>query len=609
MLLRLRLSFLLLLLAAPELHPQRSGSSPAVSAPISDVRYTVRFDRSSAGRRILQVTMDFATSGGGREPVLLSLPAWTPGAYEISNFARWVRDFEVLAGGSSLRWDKWDYDTWRIFPNGAPRVRVRFAYSADSLDNAMAWSREDFVFFNGTNVFLYPEGREPSGATVSVESEPDWQVVTGMSAASQPRTYRASNYHDLVDMPFFIGHLDLDSTLVEGKWVRLATYPAGQLSGESRRQFWDQVQRMIPTMARVFEDVPYENYSILLVFDSAYAGASALEHQNSHVGIYTPFIIGNPVFPSITAHEIFHLWNVKRMRPAELWPYVYDRPQPTPWLWVSEGITDYYADLALVRSGIVDSAAFLQLTSRKIAEVASLPPVALEDASLSTWIAPRDGTHYSYYDKGSLAGLLLDILIRDASDNRSSLDDVMRDVYRATYKTGRGFKFEDWWSAVSRAAGGRSFADFYERYVDGREPFPWATVLPLAGLRLRVDSIREPRLGVYTTFDSTGVRVTGLEPDGAAAAAGVRVGDSLLQVGEVPVSDVNFGVRFRSLYSQREGDTIQLVIRRGSQTLRLPMAVRVVVRTQESVQFDRSAAPKALRIRRGLLSGTTDSNR
>lgn len=601
---RLR-SFLFSLLLAPSLPAQRSGTPPALSAPVSDVQYTVRFDRSSAARRLLHVKMEFATTGSAREPVLLSLPAWTPGAYEISNFARWVRDFDASAGGTSLRWDKWDYDTWRIFPNGAGRVTVRFSYMADSLDNAMAWSRDDFAFFNGTNVFLYPEGRGSYEAAVTIESEPDWQVVTGMASGPRPRAYRAGNYHDLVDMPFFVGKLDLDSTQVEGKWVRLATYPAGQLAGESRRQFWEQVQRMIPPMTRVFGELPYEHYSILIVFDSAYAGASALEHQNSHVGIYTPFIIGNPVFPSITAHEIVHLWNVKRMRPAELVPYVYDRPQPTPWLWVSEGITDYYADLALVRSGIVDSSAFLQLTSRKIAEISSLPPVALEDASLSTWIAPRDGTHYSYYDKGSLAGLLLDILIRDASDNQRSLDDVMREVYWSTYKRGRGFTFEDWWGAVSRAAG-RSLSDFHDRYVDGREPYPWATVLPLAGLRLRVDSIREPRLGVYTTFDSSGVRITGLEPDGAAAAAGVRVGDLLVQVGEIPVSDVNFGVRFRSLYSQRQGDTIDLVVRRGNQTIRIPMTVRVVVRTQESVQFDRSASPKALRVRRGLLTGTTD---
>ena len=120
---------------------------------------------------------------------------------------------------------------------------------------------------------------------------------------------------------------------------------------------------------------------------------------------------------SITAHEIFHAWNVKRLRPADMVPYRYDRPQPTPWLWVSEGITDYYADLALVRGGVVDAGGFCAADDGEDREVADAPPVALEDASLSTWIHPTDGTGYIYYPKGSLAGFLLDIMIRDASDN------------------------------------------------------------------------------------------------------------------------------------------------------------------------------------------------
>jgi len=207
------------------------------------------------------------------------------------------------------------------------------------------------------------------------------------------------------------------------------------------------------------------------------------------MGIYTPFIIGNPTLVSITAHEVFHLWNVKRMRPVEMTPYRYDRAQPTPWLWVSEGITDYYSDLALVRGGVIDSSGFLNLTNTKMSNVAALPPTSLQDASLSTWIHMADGTEYIYYDKGSLAGFLLDIMIRDASDNKSSLDDVMRQVYTATYKAGRGFTGEDWWGAVSRAAGGKSFADFNEKYVDGREPFPFSSTISLAGLRLRSDTI------------------------------------------------------------------------------------------------------------------------
>ena len=120
------------------------------------------------------------------------------------------------------------------------------------------------------------------------------------------------------------------------------------------------------------------NYTVMVIFEPSYGGGSALEHQSSHVGIYNPQFIGTPILPSITAHEIFHAWNVKRLRPAELWPYRYDQAQPTSWLWVSEGITDYYADLALVRGGIVDSTGWLDFTQQKVTEVAASPPVALE---------------------------------------------------------------------------------------------------------------------------------------------------------------------------------------------------------------------------------------
>jgi predicted metalloprotease with PDZ domain len=442
---------------------------------------------------------------------------------------------------------------------------------------------------------------------VAISTEADWVIATGMPAASSPRTYTASNYHDLVDMPFLVGHLDVDSLQVGGKWARLATYPAGMFTGATRSQFWDQIERILPQQARVMGDTPYDTYTTLMVFDSSYGGGSALEHQNSHLGIYTPFIIGNPLLTSITAHEFFHLWNVKRMRPAEMVPYRYDRAQPTPWLWVSEGITDYYADLSMVRAGVMDSAGFMRVTSGKIENVAGLPPTALEDASLSTWIEPTDGTQYVYYDKGSLAGFLLDIMIRDASDNRASLDDVMRQVYGATYKSGRGFTASDWWGAVAHAMGSdRGLAAFNSRYVDGREPYPWATTLPLAGFRLRVDSIREPRIGVFTSADSSGaVLVNELEAGGAAEEAGLKVGDQLIQVGEIPVNDATFGARFRQRYARVEGEAVPVMIRRNDQPMTLSMKVRTTVRVEQSIVTDLNASPKALRIRRGILTGTT----
>ena len=540
------------------------------------------------------------------EAVLLSLPAWTPGAYEISDYVRKVTGFSVSGEGGTPRWDKLDPDTWRVMPNGARTITLSFGYTADSMDNAMSYTTREFAFFNGTNLLPYPEGRSADfTATVTVKTESDWRIATGMTPGSAPGTYTARNYHDLVDMPFFVGPLEVDSTRIGETTFYTATYPRGIMSGRDRERFWDQVKKMVPPMMNVFGDMPVSTYTTLILFDSTLTGAAALEHQNSHLGIYSPFIVDHEFLPSITAHEIIHLWNVKRMRPAEMVPYRYDRPQPTPWLWVSEGITDYYADVVQVRGGIIDSAEFLELVTGKRGEVNEAPVVALEDASLDSWIRPTDGTQYIYYAKGALAGFLLDIMIRDASNNARSLDTVMREVYQSTFKAGRGFTSQDWWGAVSRAAGGRSFTDFNERYVDGREPFPWSTVLPLAGLRLNVDSIREPWIGVSTNVDSAGVKVMDVERDGAAQAAGVQVGDYLVRIGDIAVSDPDFGARYRARYARSDGQTVPLVVRRGGEERTLTLPVKSRVRTVETIQIDRNASPKALKVRAGILRGVT----
>ncbi|HUQ82263.1 MAG TPA: hypothetical protein VM076_14020, partial [Gemmatimonadaceae bacterium] len=312
----------------------RAQAAAVQSAPISGVRYEVTFDPSTAPTRTLHVGMTFDVTGQG--PVLLSLPAWTPGAYEMSNFARWVSNFGATSGGKALTWDKLDFDTWRVRADGAKNVTVTFDYLADSLDNAIAWARGNFVFFNGTNIFLYPEGRPAEfTSTVAVKTDPSWLVTTGMKPAGAARTYTASNYHDLVDMPFFIGQYDVDSMQIANKTVRMASWPKGALQGANRTTFWDHQKKMLPAMGAVFNDIPFDTYTTFIVFDSTSGGGSALEHSNSHVGIYTPLLVESVLFPSITAHEMIHAWNVKRLRPADMVPYRYAQPQPTTWLWVS----------------------------------------------------------------------------------------------------------------------------------------------------------------------------------------------------------------------------------------------------------------------------------
>lgn len=604
----MRLPLFLAILAAPiaavsqSAVAQPASSAPAqVSAPISNVSYRVTFDSASARRRLLHVDMSFTVSGGDA-PVLLALPAWTPGSYELDYFARAVLRFSAVCNGRALVWDKLDYDTWRVRPAGGKSITVSFDYLADTLDNAMAWARSDFVMFNGTNVFLYPEGRSfdfPS--TVTIRTDPVWRVVTGMTPASTPSTYTASTYHELVDMPFFVGHFDLDSVRTPNGWLRFASYPSGSVPRATLGSSLAQLARIVPVEGAVFGDVPFSTYTVMQIADSSYGGISGLEHANSHVDVTTPLAIGEPIEMSIYAHEIFHAWNVKRLRPAELWPYQYAHEQPTSWLWVSEGITDYYADVSEVRAGVIDSAAFFELTAGKMAEVANAPPVALTDASLTTWIHPEDGTADIYYPKGSLAGLMLDIMIRDASDNRASLDDVMRTLYRECYQHGTGFTDAQWWSAVSAAAGGESFADFAAKYIDGRDFYPWKTILPLAGLRATIDTVRTPTLGVSAENDSAGVRVSRVAPGSSADDAGVQPGDYLMSVAGVPVADPDFIDRLREKVGMRDGTPVAFRLLRGDDTVAVTGKLQVQERVTMRVEADPQASAKAARIRAGLL--------
>jgi len=286
-------------------------------------------------------------------------------------------------------------------------------------------------------------------------------------------------------------------------------------------------------------------------------------------------------------------------------PYRYDDAQPTTWLWVSEGVTDYYGELGLIRGGISDSAAFFNGIGGFIAQTVSAPGIAVSDASLSPWIAPTDGSGGLYYPKGALIGFLLDIMIRDASDNHSSLDHVMRMLYNNTFKRGRGFTSADWWGEVGRAAGGRSFTDFARRYVDGREPLPTDSVMRLAGLQSRIDTIREPRLGVSTATDANGVSITAIGPGGAAEASGLRVGDRLVSIGDVAITNDDSFDAFREHYAGTSLTTLPLVVRRGGQTVSLQLPVRLFSRTFTQVSTIPGASEKAVRIRNGIMKGTT----
>ncbi|HZE08023.1 MAG TPA: PDZ domain-containing protein, partial [Gemmatimonadaceae bacterium] len=425
----------------------------------------------------------------------------------------------------------------------------------------------------------------------------------GMDPASGANTFSATNYHDLTDMPFYVGRFAIDSTLVANRWIRLAWYPAASLTAARRDRTFDWLQKFVPAEVAVFGEAPFRNYTIFQRSDTLVNGGG-LEHQASQVDEVLTSRLDADYLPGLYSHEFFHAWNVKRLRPADMVPYRYDDAQPTTWLWVSEGVTDYYSAVALTRGGVQDSSAFFGFIANEISSVADAPPTAVSDASLESWINPTDGSGGLYYPKGGLTGFLLDIMIRDASDNRGTLDDVMRTLYNMTYKRGRGFTSADWWNEVSHAAGGKSFADFARRYVDGREPLPIESVLALAGLRFETDTIREPRLGVATASDSVGLRITDVGSTSAAAVAGIRPDDRIVSIGDVRITNDSSFEAFRSHYAGTVLTTLPAVIRRGSETLTLQLPVRLATRVQTRVTPVPNASAKALRIRHGILTGS-----
>jgi predicted metalloprotease with PDZ domain len=423
-----------------------------------------------------------------------------------------------------------------------------------------------------------------------------------MDPAGGTNNFKASNYHDLTDMPFYVGRFAFDSTLIANRWVRLAWYPAASLTPTRRDRTFDWLRQFIPADIAVFGEAPFRNYTLFQRSDTVVNGGG-LEHQSSQVDEVLTSQLDAPL-AGLYSHEFFHAWNVKRLRPADLVPYRYDDAQQTTWLWVSEGVTDYYGALSRVRGGVEDSTAFFGFIADEIASIQSAPPTAVSDASLNAWINPVDGSSGLYYPKGGFIGFLLDIMIRDASNNRNSLDDVMRRLYNETYKHGRGFTAGDWWGEVSRAAAGKSFADFARRYVDGREPLPIEPVLALAGLRFVSDTVREPRLGIATATDSTGLSITQLAPTGAAALAGAQLHDRIVSIGDVSITSDDSFEQFRSRYSGTTLTTLPLVVRRAGETLTLQMPVRLSQRSRVQVTPIANAPAKAAMVRHGILIGT-----
>ncbi|HEX7958080.1 MAG TPA: PDZ domain-containing protein, partial [Pyrinomonadaceae bacterium] len=462
---------------------------------------------------------------------------------------------------------------------------------------------------------MYPDGLLGAPSTLKVEPFGDWKLATGLApVAGAPNTFRAEDFDVLYDSPFLAGSFRVLSFEVKGVPHRVVVDGEGDYDAERLRR---DVQRIVEAEVALMGEVPYRDYTFLLMLGER--GGGGLEHLNSTALTWRRFGFASDDdwrgLYTLVAHEFFHLWNVKRIRPDALGPFDYTRENYTRLLWVAEGITSYYENLFVRRAGLMTDRQYLDQIARDIQTMQQTPgrlKQSAEESSFDAWIKyyrPDENTvnsAVSYYDKGALVGLLLDLEIRRRSAGARSLDDVMRALYSDYFKKGRNYTPEDFRREAERAAGA-SLEDFFRRYVGGREELDYDAALAWAGMRLDAASNREGRpaapeayLGV--TFAGDGEQVLGrATPPGALVLKNVPAGTPAYEQGLSAGDEVVAVDGFRALRdytattsggkrtttdfvtarvaAKRPGDTLALTVFRGDEmrTFNVKLGARAAV--------------------------------
>ncbi len=507
------------------------------------VDYTVKV--ASVENKLFHVTADIKNIKGSR--LDLSLPVWTPGWYTIENYAKNILRFHITdATGNRLQHQMTRKQTWSVETKGINRIKAEFDYRADVLALNQAKLTKDFGFFTGTQFFLMAEGHRKSPSTVRFELPQDWKIITALKETSDPLVFTAADYDTLVDSPTEMGNFDLTRFEYEGKPHYFVATPAGAFSKEKTVVFTEMLKKIAGAQRAIFGDLPYEKYVYYYFFARPESNAGgALEHSNSFVAFAPPGQYATPeMLMGTAAHEFFHVWNVKRIRPSEMWPYDYSRENYTPLLWVSEGFTNYYTNISLLRAGLRSREQFLQTVQGAISGVENNSArnyISPADSSTSTWLGYDTPVAFgiSYYTQGQNLGALLDLSLIADTNGKFGLDEVMRTLYKDFYLKGKGFSTEDL-IAVIRKLSKRDYTDFFSNYIRGVKVPPYDVILGRAGYRMEQEGDREGEPGFeYSVIGDGNAEVTRVRTGSGAEAAGLVPGDVILKVDGKEISRAN----------------------------------------------------------------------
>ncbi len=539
---------------------------------MTQVHYTVSFPDPNS--HLVHVRMDVTGLPGSSTDFVM--PVWTPGSYKVRDYAKNIQDFSA----GKHRWRKTEKSRWRVESGGT--VSVEYDVWAFELSVQSSHLDSDHAFLNGASVFFYVDGHKDAPITLEIQTPKGWKIATGLD--QKGRSYTAPDYDVLVDSPIEIGTFTKQTFKVQGVPHHLVVHGEGNYDP---KKMLSDVQKIVETEVKILRHIPYPHYTFILHNTSERGGG--LEHLNS-TALQFPTRGYKPRekyenFIELVAHEFFHLWNVKRIHPEMLGPFDYDREVYTSLLWVMEGFTSYYDTIVPCRAKLWSPDKYFKKMADRIQKYEEKPGrkrQSLSESSFDTWIKlyqPNENStncQMSYYEKGELVGMCLDLEIRNRTQNRKSLDDVMRLLYKDYGRDGRGFPEREFKRTCEKVAGGLD--RFWKDLVDGVADIPWDRFLGHAGVALEKDAPKpadgEPAkkarawMGIGSMKSGGTLSIASVVEDGPGWKAGLSAKDEVIAIdGEKLVAD-DFE---RRLEEYEPGDRARLTIFRAGFLRELPL--------------------------------------
>ncbi len=566
----------------------------------------IRYDVSATDPPSKKIHVTITIDPGQAKSISLAIPVWTPGYYQILNFQRDISDFKAVdSGGHELTASHIDDQTWQVTSSKGP---VKCSYDVRAEDAGYGFFRchldDKTGYVNGSAALMYLVDGKDRPATITYHVPKEWKVACSLDPLVE-NSFRAANYDELVDCPAQLGAFEKLEFDVKG--TPFSAILVGTTDVD-RARLKDTLTRISRAGIEMFHYSPFKRYYYLFHFAVGSFGGG-LEHRNSTVlNIFGKGAAGSK-FPwaSLIAHEYFHAWNVKRIRPSVLGPFDYTQKVRSGAIWFCEGVTDYYSSVLMRTAGITSADDFLSDMAGRISQLDTNPArlkISAEEASRKGWEGGSMGFGgLDYYNKGSVLGFLLDVEIRAATANARSLDDVMRLLDEEYGKKDRGYAEDGLLKAINRVAG-RDLTEFYNLYVRNPGEIAWNEILAKSGLLYGVETTHKPFVGFSSAAGKEdALTILLVVPGSPAAGVGLKEGDVVTALDGAAVKHAGWQDTVSKLTPDQQ---IKLGIRRGDNDLQV--ALTVGHRDNTTRRLTRLPNPNAVtaRVLEGVLrSGAT----